>query len=191
MRYLLTGLTGAVGLIAVFLAFVHQRQGDSSPATTARATGTLRVGLLDPADADYFLVESDSSSADYGKFIVGATTVGLAWGDGVLAPGTSEPYDWPDSSGAKFSRLNTREQSESRLQYLDNQLRVSGDPRNAQDDPAFHSNIPASSDILAVPKCRDAGASGAMPLSKQIADIILSKTSRPYASVCPLHEVSP
>ena len=55
--------------------------GGGAEPPPARAESSLKLGLLDPADGDYLLVESDPTSPEAGKFVVGSPTVGIAWGD--------------------------------------------------------------------------------------------------------------
>lgn len=111
-----------------------------------------------------------------------------AWGDGVLAAGTPGPYDWPGSGGARFLP-EAGERWEARLQYLDNEMRIEGNPLNAMDYPAFHSNVPKQSAVLTVPNCGNP-TRGAVPLATQLTRIILSKTSRAYGAACPLSGAS-
>jgi hypothetical protein len=83
-RWRLAGL-GAAILIAI-VAGVQIRGDDRglprSPGVAAAAVPEgFRVGLIDPSRSNYVLVEWDSQSANYGKFMVGLPELGMVWGN--------------------------------------------------------------------------------------------------------------
>jgi pimeloyl-ACP methyl ester carboxylesterase len=119
-------------------------------------------------------------------------------GDGILAPGTSDPFDLPRLGGAKFSRPNTAEQwswafcagnegkelGELILDGSYTNLKIAAVKRITQSD-CFHRNIPKKLEApkLKVPDCR---TQTPVELGEQLRQIIKGKLGKNGYS-CPLH----
>jgi|GEM_PF-6258912 len=116
------------------------------------------------------------------------------WGDGILNTGTSDPYDTPNSGGAKFSRPNTPEQWQYQVFGPNNNKIREGATdwthQEARSYAAYHERIPFTTQQTTVDGC-DTG--GRTTLAAQLQFIILAQLGlglgEDGARACPLHEV--